>query len=107
LWERIGKFREKAKSSGYTVDHYSSVDELKYKVNAAINNAIKWTPAIGWVRADSISDDTDKKNEISNLNEQIAAIKKQVNVLFISYCFIHYLMMPYNAIAPALVTVAK
>lgn len=79
LWERIDKFREKAKSSGYTVDHYSSVDELKYKVNAAINNAIKWTPAIGLVRADSISDDTDKKNEINDLNEQIAAIKKQVN----------------------------
>lgn len=57
------------------VSFYNGVSDLQAKVATAINQAIKNSPAIGWVRADEISV---KSNE-QQMSNEIAALKKQIN----------------------------
>lgn len=52
--KKLKEFQGKAQK-GNLVSFYTNVNDLQAKVVTAINQAIKNTPAIGWVRADGIN----------------------------------------------------
>lgn len=51
---KLQAFRNKI-STGKMVDYYSDIGTLKYCVANAINHCIRYYPAVGWVRGDSIA----------------------------------------------------
>lgn len=54
----VEEFRNKLTNANRLVKFYSSIDDLKSKITAAMYQAIIDTPAVGWVRGDKIERST-------------------------------------------------
>lgn len=71
---KLGKFREKVKK-GRMVDFWKKPEELTGKVAVAVLNARNLFPAVGWVRANTITDN----NALIEINE----VRKENNQLLL------------------------
>lgn len=73
----IKKFRDKLINANRLVKFYSSIDDLKSKIIAAMYQAIINTPAVGWIRADKVvsSPNDDLMERVKSLERnQIIAV---------------------------------
>lgn len=72
--KKLIKFQDKVKSS-QMVKFYKNVDELSGYVATAINQAIKNSPAIGWVRANEIDENLNRQE----IEERISHVEKAMS----------------------------
>ena len=74
--EHAGKltvFRKKIETSKRLVRYWTTADNLKADVQAALINAFRYKPRTGWVRADSVMDSSQYKEQLDQalrLNEE-------------------------------------
>ncbi len=54
---KLKSFRETIENSGYLVNNYKSIDDLRFKVARSMIKCMELFPAIGWIRADQIDND--------------------------------------------------
>lgn len=70
---KLNNFQEKLKNK-QLVKFYTDVDDLKAQVATAINQAIQDIPAIGWIRANEISNDSSK----DEMAERLSRMEKEI-----------------------------
>ena len=80
LWEKqekLNTFRDKVKNGGNTIDYYTNIMELKYKLSASLNRTKEFaTDDAGWIRYKDIqhfiNERIDKVNHYNEEQQNIA-----------------------------------
>lgn len=82
--EKLEVFREKA-ATGRLVKFWTSADQLSGLVATSLLKTIKTFPAVGWVRADQVADNTKllkQINDLRNINEKQKKDIEEMSLIF-------------------------
>jgi hypothetical protein len=76
--EKLNNFKDKA-SKGRLVKFWNNKDQLAYRITAAITMAKKIHPAVGWLRADKVTN-TESLEELNELRKENSFLKNELSM---------------------------
>lgn len=76
--DKLEAFREKVKTNRL-VKFWSNADQLAGLVSLSLSKTIKTYPAVGWVRADNVQDNSDLLRQLNDLRIENESLKKQTS----------------------------